>query len=79
MGYKAIYVYPWEIAESGVSAAIERFGALGLDTVTVAGIYRAGKFLRSHSAAGKVYFPEDGAACFKADSKRYGAIKPVPH
>jgi hypothetical protein len=67
------------VAETGVSGAIDRFLALGLDTVTIAGSYHAGKFLRPHGKAGKVYFPEDGAVYFKPDPGRYGAIKPVPH
>jgi len=79
MGYRAIYAYAWDLAEVGVSRAIDRFLALGLDTVTVAGSYHAGKFLRPHGKAGKVYFPEDGAVYFKPDPRRYGAIKPVPH
>ena len=79
MSYRAIYAYPWDVAEIGVSAALGRFGALGLDTVTVAGSYHAGKFLRPHGKRGKVYFPEDGVAYFKPDPKRYGAIRPVPH
>ncbi len=79
MGYKAIYAYPWDLAEAGVAGAVGRFAALGLDTVTVAGSYHAGKFLRPHGAAGKVYFPEDGAVYFKPNPGRYGAIKPVPH
>jgi hypothetical protein len=79
MGYKAIYAYPWDLADSGVSETLGRFGALGLDTVTVAGSYHAGKFLRPHGSGGKVYFPEDGTVYFKPDPKRYGAIKPVPH
>jgi len=76
MGYKAIYTYPWDLAETGVGDALSRFGALGLDTVTVAGSYHAGKFLRPHGK-GKVYFPEDGTVYFKADSGRYGAVKPI--
>ncbi len=79
MGYRAIYAYAWDLAEVGVSGAIDRFLALGLDTVTLAGSYHAGKFLRPHGKAGKVYFPEDGAVYFKPDPRRYGAIKPVPH
>jgi hypothetical protein len=61
-----------------VSEALGRFGALGLDTVTMAGSYHAGKFLRPHGK-GKVYFPEDGTVYFKADPDRYGAVKPVAH
>ena len=76
MGYKAIYAYAWDLAESGVSEALGRFQSLGLDTVTIAGSYHAGKFLRPHGK-GKVYFPEDGTVYFKADPERYGAVKPV--
>lgn len=77
MSYKAIYTYAWDLAEEGVSKAVGQFEALGLDTVTIAGSYHAGKFLRPHGRAGKVYFPEDGTVYFKANPARYGAIKPV--
>ena len=79
MGYRAIYTYAWDLTESGIDAAISRFRALGLDTVTIAGSYHAGKFLRPHGRTGKVYFPEDGTVYFKPVQSRYGAIKPVPH
>ena len=77
MSYKAIYTYAWDLAETGVGAAVDEFRGLGLDTVTIAGSYHAGKFLRPHGKAGKVYFPEDGTVYFNADPSRYGAIKPV--
>lgn len=77
MSYKAIYTYAWDLAETGVPAAADGFRKLGLDTVTIAGSYHAGKFLRPHGKAGKVYFPEDGTVYFNADPSRYGAIKPV--
>ncbi len=77
MSYRAIYTYAWDLAETGVSAAVGEFRELGLDTVTMAGSYHAGKFLRPHGKGGKVYFPEDGTVYFNADPSRYGAIKPV--
>ena len=77
MSYKAIYTYAWDLAEAGVGAATTEFRGLGLDTVTMAGSYHAGKFLRPHGKTGKVYFPEDGTVYFKADPSRYGAIKPA--
>jgi hypothetical protein len=79
MSYKAIYTYAWDLAETGVPAAVDEFLRLGLDTVTIAGSYHAGKFLRPHGSAGKVYFPEDGTVYFNPDPSRYGAIKPVPN
>jgi hypothetical protein len=77
MSYKAIYTYAWDLAEVGLTEAVRQFRGLGLDTVTIAGSYHAGKFLRPHGKTGKVYFPEDGTVYFKADPRRYGAIKPV--
>jgi hypothetical protein len=77
MSYHAIYAYAWDLAEAGVGKAVAEFKALGLDTVTIAASYHAGKFLRPHGKAGKVYFPEDGTVYFKPDDRRYGAIKPV--
>ncbi len=75
--YRAIYTYAWDLAEVGVKEALTEFKALGLDTVTMAGSYHAGKFLRPQGQAGKVYFPEDGTAYFKTNASRYGTIKPV--
>ena len=77
MGYKAIYTYAWDLAETGVKAAAREFRELGLDTVTFAGSYHAGKFLRPHGKTGKVFFPDDGTVYFKASPSRYGSIKPV--
>ncbi|MEO8757153.1 MAG: hypothetical protein ABI398_05295 [Devosia sp.] len=79
MSYKAIYSYAWDLAETGIGAAIDEFMAIGLDTVTIAGSYHAGKFLRPHGKTGKVYFPEDGTTYFGSDESRYGAIKPRPN
>ena len=77
MKYRALYAYPWDLADEGVSTVIESVKALGLDTMTIAGSYHAGKFLRPHGSAGKVYFPEDGTVYFTAGSSRYGSIRPV--
>jgi hypothetical protein len=77
MSYRAIYAYAWDIAEVGVRAFADEVRALGLNTVTLAGAYHAGKFLRPHGRSGKVYFPEDGTVYFRTDPKRYGRIKPI--
>lgn len=79
MSYKAIYTYAWDLAETGVAAAAGEFRDLGLDTVTFAGSYHAGKFMRPHGKAGKVFFPDDGTVYFRADPSRYGAIRPLPN
>lgn len=75
--YRAIYAYAWDIAEVGTPEALREFKSLGLNTVTLAASYHAGKFLRPHGNRGKVFFPEDGTVYFKSDARLYGAIKPV--
>jgi hypothetical protein len=77
MSYRAIYAYAWSLADEGVDGVTGRVAALGLDTITVAGSYHAGKFLQPHGRSGKVFFPEDGTVYFKTDPARYGTIKPV--
>ncbi len=68
---------PGTLPTKALAEVVDEVGALGLDTVTLAGSYHAGKFLRPHGRSGKVYFPEDGTVYFRADPARYGRIKPV--
>ena len=77
MTYRAIYAYPWNLADEGVPEVVGTIKALGIDTITIAGSYHAGKFLHPHGRGAKVFFPEDGTVYFKADPARYGTIKPV--
>jgi hypothetical protein len=77
MSYRAIYAYAWNLADEGVSEVIGTVAALGINTITVAGSYHAGKFLHPHGRSGKVFFPEDGTVYFNAAAARYGTIKPV--
>lgn len=76
MTYRAIYAYAWDVAEIGAAAFADEVQVLGLDTVTFAGAYHAGKFLRPKGRGGKVFFPEGGTAYFRFDPTRYGRIRP---
>ncbi len=76
MTYRAIYSYAWDIAERGVPAYVEEVRGLGFNTVTLAGAYHAGKFVRP-TGQGKVVIPEDGTVYFNADPALYGRVKPV--
>lgn len=79
MTYRAIYAYAWDIVERGVPAVIEEVKDVGFNTISLAGAYHAGKFLRPRGTGGKVYFPEDGTVYFRPDPSHYGRIKPVPN
>lgn len=77
MSYRAIYVYAWDLADVELDETVADLRGLGLDTLTIAGSYHAGKFLRPHGRSGKVIFPEDGTIYFRADQTRYGTIRPL--
>jgi hypothetical protein len=77
MTYRAIYTYPWDLADEGVEAVVREVERLGLDTITIAGSYHAGKFLRPHGLRSRVLFPEDGTVYFRPDPARYGTIAPI--
>ena len=75
----SMYSYSWDIAENGVSETLAEYKKMGVNTVTLAGSYHAGKFFRPKSKKNKIYFPEDGTVYFKHNPSNYGQIKPIPH
>ena len=73
---KGMYTYAWDLQEEGVDVVAGRLRDAGLDTVSLATSYHAGKFLRPHAPIRKVHFTEDGTVYFQPDFSRYGRIKP---
>lgn len=73
---RAMYLYAWDLQEEGVAEVAARLRGAGLNAVSLATSYHAGKFVRPHAPRGKVYFPEDGTVYFRPDMSRYGRIKP---
>ena len=76
MKWRSAFAYAWDLAERGTVDAAAELRETGLNAVTVAGSYHAGKFLRPR-AAGKVYFPEDGTIYFRHDPSLYGEVRPA--
>jgi hypothetical protein len=75
--YKALYTYLWDLADEGLETVLGRVRPAGINAITLAASYHAGKFIRPHGRSGKVYFPKDGTVYFKARPDRYGLIKPL--
>lgn len=73
---RGMYVYPWDLEEEGVTTILPRLRDIGIDAVSLAVSYHAGKFVRPHAPGRRVYFPEDGTIYFTPDLGRYGRIKP---
>ncbi len=73
---RGMYVYAWDLWEEGPGAVVGRLRDAGLNAVSLATAYHAGKFLRPHAPARKVLFPEDGTVYFRPDASLYGRLTP---
>jgi hypothetical protein len=74
--HHGMYVYAWDLWHEGTAPVIDRLRAAGLNAISLATAYHAGKFLRPHAPDGKVWFPEDGTVYFRPDTARYGILQP---
>src|ERR1700750_3244680 len=66
----------WDLARGARRANRSVIDDLGLDGITLATSYHAGKFIRPGSSTGKVVFPEDGTVYFRPQ-RTYGELQPM--
>ncbi|AZO12595.1 MULTISPECIES: hypothetical protein [unclassified Mesorhizobium] len=75
----SMWTYPWDIQDLG-QETVERDIAqrAGLNMISLATSYHAGRFLQPRSPRRKAYFPEDGTIYFKPTATRWAdlAIQP---
>jgi hypothetical protein len=72
----SLYCYAWDLAGTDGRANQSTIDSLGLDGITLATSYHAGKFIRPGSPTGKVVFPEDGTVYFRPH-RTYRQLQPV--
>ncbi|WP_064685104.1 hypothetical protein [Rhizobium bangladeshense] len=64
----SMWTYPWDIQDQGLDAIAAEFrNRAGLNTISMATSYHAGRFLQPRSPRQKAYFPEDGTVYFRPD------------
>jgi hypothetical protein len=76
MNGTSLYCYAWDLAGDAGHSNRSLIGSLGVDAVTLATSYHAGKFLRPGASATKLIFPEDGTVYFRPRGE-YGRLEPV--
>lgn len=63
---RSIWTYPWDIQDVGLPTFLDDVtGRSGLDMVSLATSYHAGRFLQPRSPCRKAYFPEDGTVYYR--------------
>jgi hypothetical protein len=64
----SMWTYPWDVQDQGVEGVAADLAArAGLNTVSLATSYHAGRFFQPRSPSQKAYFPEDGTVYFTPD------------
>lgn len=64
----SMWTYPWDIQDQGIGGAFKDLrDRAGLNTVSLATSYHAGRFLQPRSPVQKAYFPQDGTVYFTPD------------
>lgn len=68
----SMWTYPWDVQDLGVeTVARDIRNRAGLNGVSLAAAYHAGRFLQPRSSRRKVYFPEDGTIYFQPELSRW--------
>ncbi|MBB5751653.1 hypothetical protein [Prosthecomicrobium pneumaticum] len=75
----SMWSYPWDLDDLGIDRAVaDLSGTAGLNTISLATSYHAGRFLQPRSPLRKAYFPEDGTIYFKPDPAAWEGVRIVP-
>ncbi|MFA4028634.1 MAG: hypothetical protein GDYSWBUE_000659 [Candidatus Fervidibacterota bacterium] len=62
----SMWVFPWDLMDEGVEVVLKRIrDEIGIDAVSVALSYDAGRMLSPHNPKRKVYFAEEGVVYFQ--------------
>jgi len=76
--HASMWTYPWDVQDIGIDEVIAELGATGIDTVSLATSYHAGRFLQPRSPKRKAYFPEDGTIYFEPTPARWADLRIQP-
>lgn len=74
---KGMFVYPWDIAATGIEQVIEDFKDVGCNTLVVNSSYHHGRFF--HPGREAFQYVDQSAISFTPDLTRYGRLQPVVH
>src|SRR5579872_3800828 len=77
--HRSMWTYAWDLLDLGIDATLQELrDRAGLNSVSLASSYHAGRFLQPRSPRRKAYFPEDGTIYFRPDPARWEGLAIQP-
>jgi len=76
--HAAMWTYPWDVQDLSADRVVIDLREAGLDTVSLASSYHAGRFLQPRSPVRKSYYPEDGTLYFEPTPGRWAGSRIKP-
>ncbi|OLP60576.1 hypothetical protein BJF93_19830 [Xaviernesmea oryzae] len=76
----SMWTYPWDLQDQGLERAVSELrDQAGLNTISLATSYHAGRFLQPRSPQQKAYFPEDGTVYYRPQDETWAGreIRPL--
>ena len=77
-GQHSIWAYPWDLNDIGLDQSLARIRDAGLNMVSLATSYHAGRFLQPGNPRRRVYFPQDGTVYYRIDPARWQGHEILP-
>lgn len=74
----SVWTYPWDIHDLGLDAALGALAEQGVNTVSLATSYHAGRFLQPGNPRRRVWFPQDGTVYYAVDPARWEGAEIAP-
>jgi hypothetical protein len=74
----ALWAYPWDLLDEGVTSIVQRCHELGVDELNVATNYHSVQAFLPHNPDRKTFFAH-ASAYFQPNKDQYGRLSPVPN
>jgi hypothetical protein len=75
----SMWTYPWDVQDLGFAATFrDLHERAGLNRISLAAAYHAGRFLQPRSPVRKAYFPQDGTIYFQPTADRWQGLAIQP-
>lgn len=74
----SVWAYPWDLHDIGLDAALDNFAAQGVNTISLATSYHAGRFLQPGNPRRRIWYPQDGTVYYEVDPSRWTNAEIIP-